>query len=173
MNDSSIIFEDFSYTLGKGAEAEVSTVSIASNDQKQNITVRIENHASQSIGNIINYGIVKDTAHLAFNGIGKIYKGMNGVDNQQETRILNLSKTSEAVANPFLLIDEGDITAGHAATIGQINEEQIYYLMSRGLTRPEAQKVIASGFLTPFVDNNIEDLDLKKQLLSIIEQKLA
>jgi len=172
LNDSSMVFEDFNYMLGNGANAEVSTVSIATGEQKHNITVRIENLASHSIGNIVNYGITSDTAHLAFNGIGKIHQGMKGVDNQQETRILSLSKHSEAVANPFLLIDEGDITAGHAASIGQVNEEQIYYLMSRGMSRQESEKLIASGFLTPFADN-IQNNELKNELLKVIAEKLG
>ena len=172
LNDGSSVFEDITHTIGKGAEAEVSTIAISANKQKQKITTRIENLAQHSIGNIINYGIAKDTARLEFNGIGKIHKGKTGVDNQQETRILTLSKTAEAVANPFLLIDEGDITAGHAATIGQINEEQIYYLMSRGLSKSYAQKIIAQGFLTPFIDNFIDNPNLKEQLLLIIGQKL-
>ena len=172
INTSNMVFEDFSYLIGKGAEASVSTVSVASGSSKQNATVRVENLAPFSNGNIVNYGIVKDMAHLAFNGIGKIHKGKNGGDNQQETRMLNLSKTSEAVANPFLLIDEGDITAGHAASIGQINEEQVYYLMTRGMNRAESEKLIASGFLTPFV-NSVGNTELKKELLNLISEKLG
>ena len=172
INDSNMVFEDFTYMLGKGAEASVSTVAIASGEQKQNVTVRIENMAPYCKGEIVNYGITVDSAHLAFNGIGKIHKGQNGGDNQQETRMLNLSKKAEAIANPFLLIDEGDITAGHAASIGRLNDEQVYYLMSRGMSRQESEKMIAQGFLAPFVDN-IQDEGLKEQLLQSIEEKLG
>ena len=172
INDTNLVFEDFTHLIGRGAEADVKTVAIASGRQQQNITVRTENIADHTVGNIINYGIVKDDAHLAFNGAGKIYKAAKASDNQQETRLLNLSKTAEAVANPFLLIDEGDITAGHAASIGQLDEEQIYYLMSRGMNRAEASKMIVSGFLTPFVDA-IEDEEMRATLLSKIESKLG
>lgn len=172
INNSNVVFEDFTHLVGKGGDANVATVALASGDQKQNITIRVENYAPKSVGNILNYGIVKDSAHLAFNGIGKIHKGMNGVDNQQESRLLNLSRNAEAVANPFLLIDEGDITAGHAASIGQINEEQVYYLMSRGLSKQESEKLIVSGFLTPFV-NTVSDENIKKELLNNIEEKLS
>lgn len=172
INDSNIVFEDFTNLLGKGSEANVVTVALASAEQQQNITVRVENIAPQCVGNIVNYGIVKDKAHLAINGVGKVHKGMNGSDNQQESRLLNLSKAAEAVANPFLLIDEGDITAGHAASIGQINEEQVYYLMSRGLSRQASERAIALGFLTPFA-NTIQNAELKKQLLETIREKLG
>lgn len=172
LHDSNIVFEDFTHLVGKGADANVSTVALADGEQKQNITVRVENLAPRSIGNIVNYGVVKDDAHLAFNGIGKIHKDMKGVDNQQESRLLNLSLKAQAIANPFLLIDEGDITAGHAASIGQINPEQVYYLMSRGLSKQEAEKMIVSGFLAPFADI-IQDEKLKEQLLESIELKLG
>ena len=172
INDANMVFEDIVHLDGNASEAETKTVSIASGQQKQNLTIRIENVAARSIGNIINYGITKDTAHLAFNGIGKIQKDAKACDNQQETRLLNLSKTAEAVANPFLLIDEGDITAGHAASIGQLDEEQIYYLMSRGMRREEASKMIVSGFLTPFVDA-LEDDVMREELTARIEAKLG
>ncbi|MCL1924480.1 MAG: SufD family Fe-S cluster assembly protein [Defluviitaleaceae bacterium] len=172
LNDSNLVFEDFTHLVGKGSEADVKTVAISDKKQKQNITVRIENLAPHSNGNIVNYGVVKDDAHLAFNGIGKIHKGMNAGDNQQESRLLNLSKTAEAIANPFLLIDEGDITAGHAASIGQIDEEQVYYLMSRGMPKIEAEKLIVTGFLTPFA-NSIKSKTLREALLTSIEEKLG
>lgn len=172
INDTDMVFEDFTYLNGRGAEANAKTVSVASNSQLQNLTVHIENAADYTVGNIVNYGIVKDNAHLAFNGIGKIQKEAKSSDNQQETRILNLSKTAEAVANPFLLIDEGDITAGHAASIGQLDEEQIYYLMSRGMSKIEAGKMVSLGFLTPFVDV-VSDAEMKKDLVDKIEEKLG
>jgi len=172
INDTNLVFEDLTYLQGRGAEAETKTVSITSGQQLQNITVRIENIAPRSVGNIINYGITKDQAHLAFNGVGKIQKNAKECDNQQETRLLNLSKTAEAVANPFLLIDEGDITAGHAASIGQLDEEQIYYLMSRGMSRAEASKMIVSGFLAPFVDA-LDDEKMREALAARIEAKLG
>jgi len=172
INDSNLVVEDFTHLSGKGSEGNVATVALANQAQQQNITIRVENYAPHAIGNIVNYGIVKDNAHLAFNGVGKIHKGMNGGDNQQESRLLNLSKTAEAIANPFLLIDEGDITAGHAASIGQIDEEQVYYLMSRGLSKAEAAKLIVSGFLTPFV-NRLNNEFLKEELLKNIEEKLS
>jgi len=172
INDTDLVFEDFAYLTGRGADADLKTVAIASDKQQQNLTIRTENIASNTVGNIVNYGIVKDEAHLAFNGVGKIQKASKSSDNQQETRLLNLSTTAEAVANPFLLIDEGDITAGHAASIGQLDEEQIYYLMSRGMSRAAASKMIVSGFLTPFVDA-IQDEEMRATLAGKIEQKLG
>jgi len=172
ISDANMVFEDFAHLIGRGAAADVRTVGVASGEQKQNITVRTMNIADRTVCKITNYGIVKDNAHLAFNGIGKILKAAKESDNQQETRLLNLSKTAEAIANPFLYIDEGDIAAGHAASIGQLDEEQIYYLMSRGMSRKEADKMIVSGFLAPFIAA-LGDEEMRDALLVKIEDKLG
>ena len=178
LNVSQIVIGDGSLDLdclvalvGSGASSEVKTVAVASGEQKTNIQTKIENLAPHTVANIVNHGVVKDDARLAFDGVGKIHKGMNGSDAQQETRLLNLSLNAKAIANPFLLIDEGDITAGHAASIGRIDEEQIYYLMSRGMKKPDAEKLIVSGFLVPFIDG-IDDEEVKEALALKIEAKL-
>jgi len=172
VGDGNLKLETVVKLVGNGASSEVKTVALAGGSQKCKLATKIENLASHTTANIVNHGVVKDDAHLAFDGTGKIHKGMKGSDAQQETRLLNLSKTAEATANPFLLIDEGDITAGHAASIGRIDEEQIYYLMSRGMSKPEAEKLIVTGFLTPFVDS-IDDEVLRERLLVSIERKLG
>ena len=121
--------------------------------QKQNITINIEHLSLYRRTYCQPYGFQKDSAQLTFNGIGKINKGMNGSDAQQESRAMILSETARADANPILLIDEYDVKAGHAAGVGKIDEEQLYYLMSRGLTRRAAEILIIYGFLMPFIDD--------------------
>ena len=62
-----------------------------------------------------------------------------------------LSPKARGDANPILLIDEDDVKAGHAASVGQVNAEQVYYLMSRGISKQEAERLIIHGFLAPVV----------------------
>ena len=62
-----------------------------------------------------------------------------------------LSPKARGDANPILLIDEDDVKAGHAASVGQVNAEQVYYLMSRGITKQNAERLIIHGFLAPVV----------------------
>ena len=62
-----------------------------------------------------------------------------------------LSPKARGDANPILLIDEDDVKAGHAASVGQVNPEQVYYLMSRGITRRKRRSLIIYGFLAPVV----------------------
>jgi len=156
---------------GTGGSANVSTVAIPGQKEAQEITVEVINAAPHTKANIVNYGIVKDDAKLIFNGTGHVPKGNKNADAQQETRILSLSKTAQATANPFLLIDEGEISAGHAAAIGQVDEEQIYYLMSRGMSKNDAKQLIVSGFLSKFIDE-ITDEKLKEEIAQLIDAKL-
>ena len=75
-------------------------------------------------------------------------------------------------ANPILLIDEDDVTAGHAASVGQVNQEQIYYLMSRGISRSVAESLVIYGFLAPVV-SEIPLEGLRDQLQGLVERKLG
>lgn len=171
LNDGNTVSENLVALVGQGASTEVKTVAIAESNQKQNITVNIEHLAPYTEGHIVNHGISKDSAQLTFNGIGKINKGMNGSNAQQESRAMILSETARADANPILLIDEYDVKAGHAAGVGKIDEEQLYYLMSRGLTRRAAEILIIYGFLMPFIDA-IRSEGIKKEFEKVIERKI-
>ena len=83
-----------------------------------------------------------------------------------------LSPKARGDANPILLIDEDDVTAGHAASVGQVNAEQIYYLMSRGISKAEAERLIINGFLAPVV-SEIPIEAVREQLQRLLEGKLG
>jgi len=86
--------------------------------------------------------------------------------------VLMLSPKARGDANPILLIDEDDVKAGHAASVGRVNEEQVYYLMSRGISRREAERLIIHGFLEPTVAE-IPLEGLRDTLRRILERKLG
>ena len=171
LNDGNTVSENLVDLNGQGASAWVKTVAIAEGGQKQNITINIEHHAPYTEGHIVNHGVSKDAAQLTFNGIGKINKGMRGSNAQQESRAMILSETARADANPILLIDEYDVQAGHAAGVGKVDEEQLYYLMSRGLTRQAAEILIIHGFLMPFIED-IQSESIKAEFVKVIERKI-
>ena len=89
----------------------------------------------------------------------------------QKNNGIILAKKAQLHANPLLLIDEFDVEASHGAAIGKIDDEQLYYLMSRGLTLQEAEKLIISGFLTPVL--TLLDSDaLKNNFIKKVESKI-
>ncbi len=110
--------------------------------------------------------------HLSiFNGIGKIEHGATKSNAEQESRVLMLSEKARGDANPILLIDEDDVIAGHAASVGRVDPIQLYYLMSRGISQVEAERLVIHGFFAPVV-NALPIEGVKKQLVEVIERKV-
>ena len=114
---------------------------------------------------------MKDSASTIFNGIGKIEHGASKSNAEQESRVLMLSEKARGDANPMLLIDEDDVMAGHAASVGRVDPVQLYYLMSRGISKKEAERLVIHGFLAPVVDQ-LPIEGVKKQLVEVIERKV-
>ena len=172
MNDGNVI-EDVRVNLqGQGSASDVKTVAITHNNQVQGINVNVTNIGSHSLGNIYQHGVALDESTLTFNGIGHILKNSKNSDAQQESRVLMLSDDARADANPILLIDEYVVQAGHAASISRVNQEQLYYLMSRGLESKQAEKLIIRGFLGNVL-NEIPIPEVRQELIHTIERKLA
>ncbi len=171
-NDGDVIMEVDSNLIGDQTESEVAAVGISSQDQIQVIDSNVVNHGRQSIGNIIQHGVVLDQARLTMNGIGFIEKGAKMADSQQESRVLMLSEESHGDANPILLIDEFEVTAGHAASSGQVDEDQMYYLMSRGISREVAEYLVIRGFLGPVL-TKMPSRDFQRKALQWMDHKLA
>lgn len=171
MNDGNVIADFDSDLVGEGAHAEVKAVAISSSSQVQGVDTRVTNKAPHTVGHILQHGVVRDKATLTFNGIGHILKKAKGADAQQESRVLMLSDEARGDANPILLIDENDVIAGHAASIGQVDPEELYYLMSRGLTKEVAEQLVIRGFLGPVI-TAIPIRRVQNELIDVIERKL-
>ncbi len=141
--DTSIILQ------GEAAKAVNHTIAFTSKAQEAFVRTLIEHRAKRTEGKIEHYGVANDQSFLVFEGIGQIHKGMVQSHARQNTKGIVLGAQARLDANPLLLIDEYDIEAGHGAAIGQIDEEQLYYMMSRGLTRKHAERLIINSFIEP------------------------
>ncbi|WP_099352659.1 Fe-S cluster assembly protein SufD [Fredinandcohnia onubensis] len=171
MNDGDTISENITNLVGDGSYADTKTVVVGRGEQKQNFTTRITHHGKNSEGYILKHGVMKDSASSIFNGIGHIEHGASKSNAEQESRVLMLSEKARGDANPILLIDEDDVTAGHAASVGRVDPVQLYYLMSRGIPQMEAERLVIHGFLAPVV-NQLPIEGVKKQLVEVIERKV-
>lgn len=156
---------------GRAAHATSKTIGIANKTQEMIIKTVIEHYAEQSEGYIEHYGIASDQSTLMFEGVGKIHKNMRRSIAKQKNKGVVIGANARLDANPLLLIDEYDVEAGHGAAIGRIDELQLYYLMSRGLSLPEAERLIINGFLAPF-SAMIESEPLKETLQTLLNEKL-
>lgn len=131
------------------AHADAKVIALTNGAQEAIVKTLVEHNAPDTEGFIEHYGVVADQSFLVFEGIGKINKNMKRSIARQSNKGVVLSKTARIDANPLLLIDEYDVEASHGAAIGKIDEEQLYYLMSRGLSRKDAERLIINGFLAP------------------------
>ncbi|KIY23283.1 Fe-S cluster assembly protein SufD [Mesobacillus subterraneus] len=171
MNDGNTISDNLTNLIGDGSYCDMKTVAIGRGEQTQNFTTSIIHFGKNSNGFILKHGVVKDSATSIFNGIGKIEHGASKSNAEQESRVLMLSEKARGDANPILLIDEDDVTAGHAASVGRVDPLQLYYLMSRGISKHEAERLVIHGFLAPVV-NELPIEGVKKQLVEVIERKV-
>ena len=171
MNDGNIVADFDSDLVGEGGHSEVKIVAISGGKQTQGIETRVTNKAPHTIGHILQHGVIRERGVLTFNGIGHILKGAKGADAQQESRVLMLSDKARGDANPILLIDENEVTAGHAASVGRVDPEEMYYLMSRGLHKEEAERLVIRGFLGSVL-TAIPVEEVQKELIEVIEGKL-
>ncbi|CEG23386.1 FeS cluster assembly protein SufB [Planococcus massiliensis] len=171
MNDSDTISENTTHLIGDNSIGDTKMVVVGRGTQKQNFTTQVIHWGKNSDGQILKHGVMKDSASSIFNGIGKIEHGATKANAEQESRVLMLSPAARGDANPILLIDEDDVTAGHAASVGRVDPLQLYYLMSRGITKQEAERLVIHGFLAPVV-NVLPIEGVKKQLTEVIERKV-
>lgn len=171
MNDGNTIAENTTNLIGEGSSGDAKTVVVGRGSQTQNFTTSIVHFGRHTEGFILSHGVMKDSASSIFNGIGKIEKGASKANANQESRVLMLSERARGDANPILLIDEDDVIAGHAASVGRVDPLQLFYMMSRGISKADAERLIIHGFLAPVVEK-LPIEAVKRQLVEIIERKV-
>ncbi|MCR5112872.1 MAG: SufD family Fe-S cluster assembly protein [Acholeplasmatales bacterium] len=130
-----------------------------------------DHKAKETVSNISNVGIAKNKGKLVFNVTGKIQKGMAKSHCAQLTRGVVMDDYSRIDAMPILLIDEYDCFANHGASIGKVSDEDLFYLMSRGLTKDQAFLLILEGIIKPFIDR-IPVEDLKEKISEEVDHLL-
>lgn len=133
------------------------------------VNANVYNLASRTTSNMHLRG-VSENAKLTFNPVGKINKDCDKSTNFQSSRILVLDDNHNASINPVLLIDNYDVKAGHGATISKIDDNEKYYLMSRGIDEQVANQLLMIAFLKPILDLLPEELN--KKILEQMENKL-
>ncbi|WP_267201438.1 Fe-S cluster assembly protein SufD [Limosilactobacillus kribbianus] len=172
MNDGDTVGDMDSELLGEGGYANSKMIAVTTGEQKVGINNRVTNRGKHTTGLINQRGVILEDSELIFNGIGQIIHGAHGSKADQQNRVLIMSPQARGDANPILLIDENDVEAGHAASVGPVDPHQMYYLMSRGIPRPQAQRMVIRGFLGAVL-NAIPSKDVRKQMIDILERKLA
>ena len=171
MDEADVYHDNTTNILGDGSEANLKIVTLGVKEQKTYFNSEVVNQGLSSKGDILQHGVLLDRSPIVFNGVGFIVKGATGSNAYQSSRMLTLSSEAKADANPMLLIDENDVMAGHGASLGRIDEEQLYYLQSRGLTRKESSRLLVHGFLSPVISELTVD-KIKELVTILIDEKI-
>lgn len=172
LNMGDAVSDTNSILKGNGSTSDAKVICVGTNKQRLNITTRATHFGKSSDSQMITRAVMRDEATSIINGITKIEHGATYANGEQTERVLMLSPRARGDANPILLIDEDEVTAGHAASVGQVNKEHVFYLMTRGLTKEQAERLIIYGFLAPVV-NIIPIKSVEEQLKLLVERKLG
>lgn len=149
MGDGYTVGEFGSSLLGAGSVSTGHAVVLGTGKAHLDLTAKMVHIGKFSESDTSTRGVMLGKADAICRGVTHIQKGASGANGEQTEKLLMLSPKSRADAIPILLIDENDVKCGHAASVGQISEEQLFYLMSRGISKADAKRMIVWGFLDP------------------------
>lgn len=136
---------------GEGAHGEVLSIAFAGEGQHQDAGGKITHLAPKTSSQIISKSISKDGGRASYRGLLKIHDGADQVKSNVVCDALLLDDRSRSDTYPYIEADAQDVTMGHEASVTKIGEDQLFYLMSRGLSEQEANAMVVNGFIEPLV----------------------
>jgi Fe-S cluster assembly protein SufD len=156
---------------GPGATSRVTGAYFADGEQHLDYDTFQEHIAPDTESDFAFKGALRDTATAVWRGMIRVERDAQKTNAYQECRNLMLSPTTHAVPIPGLEILANDVRCTHGATVGRVDREQLFYLMSRGLPRPEAERLIVRGFFQDVLDR-IELEPVREAVTSALEQRI-
>lgn len=139
------------YMMEPGARGEILSIAFSSAGQHQDAGAKLVHCAPDTTGQIISKSISKNGGRGSYRGLVKVEKGAKNSKCNVVCDALILDKESRSDTYPYIEIMEQDVSIGHEASVSRIGEEQLFYLMSRGLSESEASTMIVNGFIEPLV----------------------
>lgn len=174
-----VVYADFSSGKNKvsaainldesGANATWHLASLASKQDQKEFNISFIHEAPNTQADMQNYGVALNEARLVFSGVNHIKNKAKKSNTNQSAKIIVFDEKASGKANPILRIDEHDVLASHAAIVGRLNDDHLFYLKSRGLSEKEAKTLIVYGYLTP-IAKHFDKLTQTK-ITHLIEEK--
>ena len=137
------------YMMEPGARGEVLSIAFAGKDQHQDTGAKVVHCAPNTSSRIISKSISKDGGRSSYRGLCRVQDGATGCKSNVVCDALILDEDSRSDTYPYIEVEEQDVTIEHEASVSKIGEEQLFYLMSRGMSAEEAAAMIVSGFIEP------------------------
>jgi Fe-S cluster assembly protein SufB len=139
------------YLVGERAHGEILSLAFAAKGQHQDTGGKVIHIAPNTSSKITSKSISKDSGRASYRGLLKVQKGAYNSRSNVVCDALLLDPSSRSDTYPYIEIDEDDVSIGHEASVSKVGEEQLFYLMSRGLTEEQATSMVVSGFIEPLV----------------------
>ncbi len=139
------------YLMEPGARGETLSIAFAGKGQHQDAGAKMVHCAPNTYSRIISKSISKAGGRASYRGLAKVVKGAKHCKSNVVCDALILDHASRSDTYPYIEINEDDVTIEHEASVSKISEEQLFYLMSRGLSEVEAASMIVTGFIEPLV----------------------
>jgi len=156
---------------GPGATSRVTGAYFADGRQHLDYDTFQEHMAPNTTSDFAFKGALRDRATTVWRGMIRVEKEAQGTNAYQENRNLMLSPDTHAIPIPGLEIQANDVRCTHGATVGQVDREQLFYLMSRGLSRTEAERLVVRGFFSDVLDR-IELAPVREALAQALEARI-
>ncbi|HYP40505.1 MAG TPA: Fe-S cluster assembly protein SufD [Chloroflexia bacterium] len=158
--------------LGMGAKTLTRGICFPDGDQHYDNTSNTHHAAEDTFGDILFKGALRDVSRLGFEGIIKVDHGAQRTDSYLTMNTLFLSEGARANSIPGLEILADDVKCSHGATVGTVQEQEVFYLMSRGISRIEAEKLIVGGFFEPVIEEMPLE-SVRQRLRDIVQHKVG
>lgn len=155
-----------------GSWARMSGIFFTNHRQHLDLDTQQNHNASDSVSDLLYKGALKDKSRSVWQGMIKALPGAQRIDGFQANRNLMLDKTARADSIPGLEIEADDVRCTHASTIGKMDAEEIFYLMSRGIPRTTATEMVVQGFFDP-VMRRIPFEGVRERIFSRIVEKIG
>lgn len=156
----------------EASEGSLASVYLGDGTRKMDLEYTMIHKGRRSISNIESRGVLMDSAKKVFRGNLDFKKGAKHARGVEGEYVVLLDPTVKSHSIPALLSEEDDVSGEHAASAGQINEDQLFYLMSRGLTLNEAKKLIVTASFKPILDKIPMD-DIRESIIDKIDRRLS
>ena len=139
------------YLMGEGAHGEVLSLAFAGDGQHQDAGGKIIHVAPNTSSAIVSKSVSRGSGRTSYRGLLKVYEGAENTTSTVRCDALLLDEASRSDTYPTMEIDEERVNIGHEASVSKLGEDQLFYLMSRGITEEDAAKMVVNGFVEPIV----------------------
>ena len=137
------------FLVGERAHGSILSIAYAGNGQHQDTGGKVVHAAPRTSSSIVSKSISKGSGRASYRGLCKVYEGSTGAKSNVECDALLIDEAARTDTYPYIEIDENQSTVGHEARVSKVGEEQLFYLMSRGMPEEEAMALIVRGFIEP------------------------